>query len=452
MPVRLEKLINSLRGEEVYNGLERVPYWLILIGVPSLGVYAATKMTLGEIGSDAEAVFVVTGFFAWLCYGRDLRRSTLFWLLLAAIIVPLCSWVLAYINHPLWAESSPKVHRLTHWFTLIPVAVWLGGKSRNTYLLWAIALVGLLAAPWIVGNGWPEWSRGLEGRRIDFNLHNAQHMGMLFATALLGLIAFSRRAILPLNRWLALRAILWAGLILFCLSAVIFSQSRGVWLGLLVVFIFSVGTASFVILHRKIGRLQTVKLSLGIGATIVLIVAITPFEQIVHKRLMKEDRAIVNFLEGDFSSLGQKSIGIRIHSWLEACSWIKERPLLGWGGHGRKLVIQQADTFSDGIKKRIGHLHNSYFDLMVNYGLSGLAVFLGLLTWLLLRARRALKAGKLPPDVASFGLIFLVFWLIVNCFESYMFYSSGGFVFSLISGGILSFIWKKKHVIDDPGE
>ncbi len=418
--------------------LPTAPRWLTLLFAFFLCLYAFFMMTADAVGDPAQKITVSSGFVAWLYYGGKLRKTAVAWLFLAAVLIPFASWCGALLQHPQWAESSPKVHRLTSWFIFIPVAVWLGGKERNVFILWGVALLGLVAAPWLSGAGLAEIQRGFAGGRIDFGLHNAQHMGMLYAVALLGLVVFHRRFLLPWNRWGLLRLFIWLSLLFVCSSAVVFSQSRGVWLGLACAIIGSLFAAIKLSDNRQLRVAKLFKLSyVALFVLLLVFINISSFKEIVQKRIIAEVPVIEQLADGNIDDIGFTSIGIRLHSWQEAFSWIEKRPFLGWGGEGRKLVIQESP-----IQGRYHHLHSSYFDLLVNYGLLGGFLLAGLFIWFFSQSLKARSNGAVPADVVFFALLFMFFWLVVNVFESYMFYSSGIYVCGLIFGGLASLIWK----------
>src|SRR5690606_8311404 len=81
------------------------------------------------------------------------------------------------------------------------------------------------------------------------------------------------------------------------------------------------------------------------------------------------------------------------------------------------------------------HLHSSYFDLFAQYGAPGVLLFLGLLAWLGHFALRSWRAGTMPEPVLVFIGGFIVYWLIVNAFESYMLYSTGRYLLNLVIAG-----------------
>ncbi|WP_377517071.1 O-antigen ligase family protein [Microbulbifer taiwanensis] len=338
----------------------------------------------------------------------------------------------------------PKMHRLGHWFAFAAIACWLGGSTRNTLMLWLLALVSLLLAPWVVGGGFAEWALGADGQRIDFGLHNAQHTAMLFGTALIGLLVLAPRLIRTAKGFsspaVAVAGLLWLAAVAICMLAVLYSQTRAVWLGLLVAALFLCGVglrAAFL----KYGSNSWPRLLAATALCIALLGALgARFGDIVAERLGYESDTINLVLAGNIEAAPYTSTGIRVHSWMEALSWIQERPLLGWGGKGRSLVIEHSESMPRHLKDTIGHLHNSYLDLQVNNGLLGSLLFLALLIWLLRAAVRTWRRGELPGDLLLFFLCFILYWLVTNCFESYLFFASGSYVFGLVCAGVATHI------------
>ncbi len=433
------KFVYTQKERWCVNWLDSVPGWFSWLGILSLMIYATTRMTTATVGPKIELFVIYSGFIAWWIYGRNLRKSSIIWLLIASAIIPLLSWLTAHALHPQWAVSSPKIDRLTHWFIFIPIAFWFGGRTKNTLLILSLALCGILLAPWLTGGGWSEWQRGLLGRRIDFGLHNAQHAAMLYATCLLGLVSFCGRcfAFDQKGKWVV--RLLWLVTFIICSLGSLVTQTRGVWLGLCGAGLFFVMFFFWSVWKKY----HFYKLIIILFVVVGLIAFMkSPLENIVQHRASVENSIMMQIYRGKVDDIPYTSIGIRVHSTIEAWSWIKKRPLVGWGGKGRKLVIQESTKFPEWAKKRFRHLHNSYLDLLVNFGILGGILFIGILVWLVSKGKAAWKAGCLPGDVFVFFLVFLPFWLIINCFESYMFFSSGNFVFSLVCGGILTHIWK----------
>ncbi|WP_295800677.1 O-antigen ligase family protein [uncultured Microbulbifer sp.] len=439
------------------NCLMRPKPWLQVAGALALLVYAFFGIALDSLPEKAALLANLFGlamlaFYGGPVHGVSLRKSTIVWLAVAAIGVAFISWVASWILHPQWAESSFKVHRLTTWFAMIPVAAILGGRERNAHLLWAVALVGLLLSPWIAGGGFAEWQRGLSGERIDFNLLNAQHTAMLFGTAALGLLAFAPRLLTaPRCSWLCRG--LWLLALATCIAAIITTQTRGVWAGF-VVALAVLAIAAVVALRQRFKAQRKLIASSAIAACLcALALGYFTLGDIVNKRLAVEHETLQLVQQGDLDKVPYTSAGIRLHTWEVALQWIGERPLVGWGGNGRSLIFDHSTRLPEDIKQRFGHLHNSYLDLLVNFGLLGLALLAALVYWLVSRCLRYYRAGLLPGSSLVFCLSFATFFGVINLFESYLFYDSGRLVLAIVGGGLLTQLWAaKRAAASAPGE
>jgi len=395
-------------------------------------------MITDSIGTIAQRIVVTLGFVVWIFCAKHLRKGPISWLLIAAILVPLISWGAAHLTHPQWAESSPKVHRLTSWFMFIPVLIWLGGREKNVLILWSVALCGVAVSPWISGGGWEEILNGFAGQRVDFKLHNAQHAGMLFAIALLGVISFSRRFMLKHGEVSWIGVGLWSFFIVFFSSGVLVTQSRGVWIGLIFALIIMALITVYLSRRRKFKILtfKTILCFVLLGFVGFTLISYTSTSDIILKRLSYENEymlKVAGVIDGDDVVVSQ-STGARVTTWLECIKWAKERPFIGWGGNGRRTVIQNSVDLPQQMKS-YGHFHSSYLDILIMFGVLGLAIYLLLLLSFISNVWLNFLKEQLSLDFFLFFIAFLSFWIVVNVFESYMFFSSGTYVFSLIVGG-----------------
>ncbi|WP_299595086.1 O-antigen ligase family protein [uncultured Microbulbifer sp.] len=431
------------------NRLLQSRAWLPALGVPALLVYVFFGISLDSVPDKAGQLALLCGLLMLAIYGRpvdgvSLRRSGILWLAIAAIVVALISWGCSWLTHPHWAESSFKVHRLTNWFAMIPVAILLGGQVKNTYTIWLVALCGLLLSPWISGGGWQEWQQGFAGVRVDFGLHNAQHTAMLFGTGALGLLAFAPDILRTRRGCWIIRAG-WLLALATCITAVVLTQTRGGWVGML--FALVVIACAGIVTLRKHFHSHRRYIAAATMATCgaALLAGYLSLGDIVSNRLDAERQTITLVQQGELENLPFTSTGVRIRTWTEALQWIAQRPLVGWGGNGRSLIFDHSENLPAAIKQNFGHLHNSYLDLVVNFGLLGLLLLGALVFWLLHRSLRYYRAGLISGSTLLFSVSFAVFFGVINLFESYLFYDSGRFVMALVGGGLLTQLWAAKR-------
>src|SRR5690554_2701308 len=146
-------------------------------------MYAILRLPLPHIGEHAGTALAISGLVLLLVYGKHYRRSFPLLSLWAALAVQILTWTLGYFHHPEWLSANPKLDRLAKLFTFIAVAWWLGGSTRNTLIFWGVALSGVLIAT-LLPDAINDWSLGLSGYRVDFNIYNAQHASMFLGTGL----------------------------------------------------------------------------------------------------------------------------------------------------------------------------------------------------------------------------------------------------------------------------
>lgn len=428
-----------------------LPRWFYLVGAGMLFVFACTRLYTDKLADYAVQLLIVWSAVALWRYRDPLRNALVFHLFLLAVLAQLLTWGLGLWLTPELAESSPKVERLGAWFFLLPVALFAGGTPRRVLALWGVSFAALLLAPWLSGQGWDEVLRGLAGNRVGFGIINEQHMGVLFGIAFLGLGIFLYRFQCYARAigapWLLVPYTL---LLLASLVAVVFSQTRAVWLALLLTF----AVLTVVVLcalnpeRRTTYRAALREMRWRVGGMIALMVILVTalLSSIIVERISNEATSAA-VLSGEVESLQlEGSVRVRLNTWWEAVHWIAERPLFGWGGNGRSEVVQASSGLSDSDRERFRHLHSTYMDALVNYGLAGLLLWFALLWWLSRAIVQAWASAGLADDFCWFWCAFLVFWLVVNAFESYMFYESGFYAFALVAGGYLSLLARK------PGE
>lgn len=154
------------------------------------------------------------------------------------------------------------------------------------------------------------------------------------------------------------------------LYALYVSQSRGVWLSLLVIACF------FIYLKA---RKKPIKY-LIIGLVVVLGVLVSYQNSTIVKQRVSEATAdVINMSAGDYNS----SWGLRVLAWQSAWLGFKESPLFGVGIDGfESLKTHQVDSgaMSPLIKNAaLSHAHNQYMQNMVIRGSAGLLMLFILL-------------------------------------------------------------------------
>jgi len=421
------------------------PKWLLCIGVAALMVYTFFNIPAGDIAKPAETLLAFSGLVAFCLWGKGFRLPVL--LLLGAVIaVQLISWWAGLSHHPQWMDSSPRLALLAKLFIFISVAWWLRGSTRNTLFLWGVAATGFLLTTFFLAPPNEEnWITGLSGERADFGIRNAQHSSMFFGTLLLGMVAFGKRSCQP-GKQRGLRITLWSVMLIVALAGIVVGQTRAVWIGTIVAL--SMGLlvwGGFFVLRRGIRQfLKYLSIFLAILAFLVVIFGVGLGDSL-EKRVNKENDVISQVLHGDLTQIPYTSVGIRVNSWIAATEWIAERPLIGWGAKGKSLVMRETAWLPEKVAKKYGHLHNFFMETWVAYGLLGLLAIGALIVWVGRATWLAWRAGAMSSDMAFFGMIFFVFWMIINQFESYESFWTGLYVHNIVVGGLITHYWRWRH-------
>lgn len=421
---------------------EEQPTWLIILGLLSIVVYALTRTGFSDVAEVASTIATLTGFWGLYKYGSLVNSHVLFRFIWVAIAFQLVSWGLSQYVTPEWAESSPKLDKIARWFVFIPLAWWVAQYKNALWLVWGSAALGILLSPWITGEGIPEIIRGLEGERVFFGLRQAQHTSLFFGIILIGLLCFTR-AIINRNKWLSIPLLLT---ILYCLLIIYINASRQAWLALLLTAALMATYFTIKRFNQATTKQRILTLAIFFAGIVSLGITIANSQTIVD-RVMEEKQALKAIASLNFEDVPYSSFGIRLHSWVAATAFIKEKPIFGWGSNGRSLVMKKTEWLPEDIKKDFGHLHNIYIEMLVNFGIVGLAFYISI--WIIMAKSlfKQIKAGRIEKNIGYFFTSFLIFWSIMNCFEAYQNFWTGVFYFTVFMTGIQAKIWRSIHTL-----
>ncbi|MBJ7540056.1 O-antigen ligase family protein [Marinomonas transparens] len=418
---------------------EEQPAWLIFLGIASIVVYAISRTGFPKVAEVTSSIAVLAGLWGLFKYGKIVNSHILIRFLWISILIQLISWGLAQYITPEWAESSPKLNKINGWLIFIPFAWLIAQRKGAIWLMWGAAVLGILLSPWVTGGGLDEIIQGGSGHRIDFGLLNAQHTAFFFGSIFIGLCCFSKK-IYQRNKLLVIPLLF---IIYYLLLVLYLVQTRQAWLSIIITLILIFTYLMIMSENEKIRKNQFFLIVSFVIGFIVLSGLVLNNDRITN-RIMIEKNSILAITALDFDNVPYSSFGIRFHSWVAATNFIKEKPFFGWGSNGKSLVIDHTKWLPDYIKKEFGHLHNTYFELLVNYGIAGLFFYFSI--WAVI-GRMLLKEIILGSVEIEFGYIYLsifIFWGVMNFFESYQNFWTGSFFFNIFMAGIVSKVWYTK--------
>ncbi|MBA7471265.1 hypothetical protein ES707_06571 [subsurface metagenome] len=148
------------------------------------------------------------------------------------------------------------------------------------------------------------------------------------------------------KRWLQL-----SGLII--LTAIIFSYTRGVWLGL-------IGGLIFMAILRSKKLLLLVVTGIIVSSMFLVFLPSSRFTQRVVRTFKSE-----------------RPVGDRIYFWQGSLRIIRDYPITGLGWEGFRIVYPKYKPAKG--RQLVCHAHNNFIDMAVDSGLLGLGIFLWLL-------------------------------------------------------------------------
>ena len=380
------------------------------------------------------ALLFLAGVFRWKGWFR-MDRVTWPALLLAAVISGGYFWHAYSVPPDIFEGWHADKYIIAFGFFIILAYGTTAWKPIAPAALLVSAGIGLLLHL-CINVPVEQWLAAWHGSRIDFGFRNAQHAGIMFATALLATAFLGPRAVLrasPRRRpWIALAC---TALFVFMLWGVLTTQVRAVWLGLICSLL---ATCAFALIHPRTRHALTqirhkrLLLAGALALATAMTLVLQPIERI-ERRLAAEDISIERIAgAAQFKPGFMTSSGVRIATWTAAKDWILERPLMGWGARSVKQLIRQNPELDKALKGRFGHLHNSYLELTVAVGTIAVGLMMAIIIGLARMTAKHWRERKIPTDAVLFLFGFLVFWSIVNMFESYLNYRSGFLVQTLI--------------------
>ncbi len=316
----------------------------------------------------------------------------------------------------------------------VPLAYLLRGEQGRLLRLLGLALLGL-----VIGALWRlDWGLLLAApadllvSRPGFGFP-ANVFGLFAGTALIGLVVLRRRCWAFADPW---------GLALWWLATVLVAQgflmtlSRGAVLALGLTA--AVGLASAISAIRASALRVTPRFVLALLTTAAVLMAL--YAGPMAERLTSEWGTVQGMLAGEIGYAPDSSLSQRWHAQRFGIAAWMEHPWLGWGpGAGRALLAASGDpTVMSVDVGPLVHLHNTYLEVLVQLGLLGLLLWLGILALLFRAVHKGYVAGCIDADVARFLALALLFLMLWNLFDFHAMRQPWRAYWALLAGAALS--------------
>lgn len=299
---------------------------------------------------------------------------------------------------------------------LLPLGLAVAGEATRAGRALALAGLSLLLCMALHARPGELWQALSDGyTRLGFGLP-AIAFGLYAATVLLGVLLLvpTYAARLPSSRRPALLVVAGTALAVIG-TGLVLCRSRGAWLAL------ALSLPLCMVWAWRRGAVPRPALA-GLGA--VLVAGLLLNGEALARRLADDGatyRALAALSHGPvaaapagLAALPADSVGLRLRlSGLALERWL-EQPWFGRGPDAGRQIIAQA---VDPELAAMSHLHNTYLELMVRFGVVGLAGFGAVLAGLGLGLQRAVRAGALPPQLGVFLAGALAITLVWSMFD-----------------------------------
>jgi O-antigen ligase len=390
----------------------RTTEWIGIAGLTLFCFFSLLSVAGANIGIALMLLALLLSPDAW----RQLPRYSLFWAAVLSIVYVLASRFI--LGSDRIGNLDIQNNQTRDWILifLFPVTAWWISRHPTRYiyglgLMFAGFTTGILHSLWNM-----DLSSLLAGERTGMHFGKPVIFGFDCAVAVLAMVSLS--AFWMINPRLkltlaqrALRIALTLFMLLFYLQGLVFSQTRGVWLALLVTFpVMSIilwrGLKGNHVVYGKSWRWG------GLVAITFVVLAVVFNWKIITERVAYEKEVYGIVLSEGLDQAPLDSSTYRLHLWKFGITKWLERPVLGWGpGMTDPLIeAENAEELRHDGKESFDHLHNAYLELLLQLGLVGLCLVLCLAALMTVCLVRNFRQGKI--SIFWFSFLFGNFVLI----------------------------------------
>lgn len=396
--------------------------------------YAFFVLSFPSIGKIMFIFLLLGSLPLFKTYKNKIFKEPVIILFILVIVAQILSWINSLIHRPDLADLLPHLDRGVKLLVFFFIAYWLKGNIRNVLIIWFCFIFGFFVG--VLNNNSFELLLSYfdTGSRADLSFKNAQFDSMLSGTGFL-LTLFSIYYLFSSKLSKHIKIILYLlifTLIVFFLYIIFITQSRQVWLGLIVVLVF------LPILYMLLYKVKSFKFLI---TSLILIIGIIFFlgnSDIIKNRVFKEKNVLYDLFYTN-KPIPMTSIGIRLNSWLDAKEWIVKHPLIGLDTNAIAAVIDESERFNDNLKESFGHLHNFYIEVLVSYGVFGLSLFFAMYYFVITSTQKNLLEKDEKKYILFISICFVIYWFVINNFETFSSRSLGIFTQNIVFGSLYTF-------------
>ncbi|MFT7456748.1 MAG: O-antigen ligase [Marinobacter maritimus] len=417
------------------------------IGLCSILLFAISIFSDRDLNRIAEALMIISILFSLKSIYTYERENSGLWIYLLIII----SFFTMYIANNVADVIYPTLNlnhdqfsrRYLRILFFVFVGWWVIKQQKTIWLL--LGCFSLAFTIRVIASGdFLRISSLYDFSRFAFGFSNAQHSAAFSGSLLITYISLSPAILKIKNNYTkTLTGMVVVALLLIAFIVTLASQTRAVWLAIFIVAGIAALPWAILFVGKSSPHLKF-KLSIYYIALLIIFLTVASLSQSISKRVMHTVTHALYLSQLQVKDIPLTSAGIRIHQWNLALDLIKEKPFSGHGGATKKYLIKISNMPKRAISN-FGHFHNSYLELGVAYGLCATFIFIFILGFLLYRIIKTYNDKQISPEFAFWGISWIVFFTIINIFESYVMYRTGYFLF-IIFGGIIYGITSKPYI------
>ncbi|KJY79081.1 O-antigen ligase family protein [Vibrio nigripulchritudo] len=402
----------------------------ILLMVFSACVYAAFKDSWRLFADIFQTSLLLVSLLAIIVKWDFFKKERILWLLPIAIIVQLFSWWHSLLFYQEFASPTPQLGRLVELFMFFFFSFWLRGNKKYITFFLICFMIGSVFTLNYHSPLIPEIWIGLSGIRVDFDYRNAQHGSLIIGasvliTAFFFMTEISKRKVRKINILLLFFHLLFLILILFLL------QTRQSFIGIILAM-------TITILAWSINRKESKKTLISISVITLIIITLSFINNnVIFERINSELYILTDYLlKGNFSNIPHTSFGVRLQLWYESFSWFNKSPFIGYGNKVEVHMIEKSHYLPNYITSEFKHVHSSYIATLLRFGIFGLILALTILVIPVVEAFNLCSKHQHTKNIQYLALMFLVFWLVVNTFESFWYMKAGLWTYTVFMAAI----------------
>jgi O-antigen ligase len=420
--------------------------WIEYGGLFSILLFALSMFFGRDLNRIAEALLIISILFSLKSIYIYEKSNNGLWVYLL-IIISACFMLISNnvaaatypnldINH--YQFSRRYLRMLFFAFT----GWWVIKQPKIIWLLLA-CFSAAFAVKVITSGDFLKISSFSNFPRLSFGFSNAQHVAAFAGSLLITCISLSPIILKIKNCYFKVFiGSLTLTLLLMTAIVVLTSQTRAVWLGTVIVAGIATLPWTILFIGEKTSHIKF-KSTMLYATMITVFLIVTSSSELINSRINNTVNHTLHISQLELKNIPASSAGIRLHQWDLALDLIKEKPILGHGGSTKKHLIK-ISNMPEGAIGHFGHFHNSYLELGVAYGLGSSIAFIFTLGFLLFRTIKAYRNNHIGSELAFWGISWIIFFAVINMFESYVMYRTGYFLL-IVFGGIIYGITSKPY-------